>query len=37
VLPDTATVIQESDIIHAIFRLDEQEHVLKIFASQPQE
>lgn len=37
VLPDTATVIQESDVIHAIMRIDEREHVLKVFGTEPQE
>lgn len=37
ILPDKDTVIQESDIVHAIFRLDEQEQVLRVFGSEPQE
>ncbi|MEY3408138.1 MAG: Trk system potassium uptake protein trkA, partial [Actinomycetota bacterium] len=37
VLPDTATVIQESDVVHAIMRIDEREHVLKVFGTEPQE
>lgn len=37
VLPDQATVIQESDIIHAILRLDQQTQVLRVFAGEPEE
>lgn len=37
VLPDKDTVIQESDIVHAIFRLDEEEQVLQAFGNEPEE
>ncbi len=35
ILPEKETVIQERDIVHAIFRLDEQEAVVRVFSNPP--
>jgi len=36
VLPTKDTVIQEGDVVHAIFRLSDQESVARVFASTPE-
>lgn len=37
ILPDEDTIIQERDIVHAIFRVDEQADVLQVFATGPKD
>jgi trk system potassium uptake protein TrkA len=37
ILPNKDTVIQEGDIVHAIFKLDEQETVVRVFNNPPEE
>ncbi|MEY2634229.1 MAG: hypothetical protein RIS75_169, partial [Actinomycetota bacterium] len=36
IMPTKETVIQEGDIVHAIFKLSEQESVMNIFSSAPE-
>jgi trk system potassium uptake protein TrkA len=35
-MPNKETVIQEGDIVHAIFKLTEQDSVMKVFSSAPE-